>query len=437
LAWNDLSRTYKDISGLAHVVGYISCPSDNIVGKSGAEKSYEDVLKGQNGYKLIEVDSSNNVKSESTQGQPVSGKDVYLSIDSRIQEKLYEIFSGTVISRGFSGAAGVVVDTKKGEILAMVNYPEYNSQVLSDGKQGEKINSYIQDKNKPFLNRAISGLYAPGSIIKPFVALAALNEGAIDPHQQIFSSGSISIPNPYFPEKKSIFYDWKAHGWVDMKKALAVSSNVYFYSIGGGYENIKGLGIRKIHDYMKLFGMGEKTEIILDGEMSGVVPSPGDSVWRIGDTYNASIGQGDFQVTPLQMAFATGMLANNGVIIKPSILLDEENENLNNKMDIPREYFEIVKEGMREAVLSGTAKALSNLPVKIAAKTGTAELGSDKNFVNSWLIAFWPYEDPQFAMSIVLEKGSSSNLIGGVFVAHELIKWMAENTPEYLIPNND
>ncbi|MBU1091975.1 hypothetical protein KKA27_03905 [Patescibacteria group bacterium] len=445
LAWNNLARTYKDTSGLAHVVGFMGRPSsedmdkegvssEDIVGKSGVEKSYENTLRGQKGYKLVEVDSLNNVKTENTQKQPVSGGDVWLSLDSRINEKLYEIFSDIVASRGFRGAAGVVVNVENGEVVAMVSYPEYSSQILNDGKQEEKINAYIQDDNKPFLNRAISGLYAPGSIVKPFMAIAALNEGTIDPGKQIFSSGSISIPNPYFPEKESVFYDWKAHGWVDMKKALAVSCNVYFYSIGGGYGDVSGLGIGKIFDYMKLFGLGEKTGIVLNGEEEGLVPSPGDSVWRIGDTYNASIGQGNFQVTPLQMALAVATMANDGTILKPNILLSEKTEISGNgsRIDIPKEYFEIVKEGMREAVLSGTAGALSDLPVNIAAKTGTAELGTDKNFVNSWLIAFWPYENPQFAMSIVLERGSSSNLIGGVFVARQLIEWMAKNAPEYL-----
>ncbi|MCF7835989.1 MAG: hypothetical protein K9M15_02615 [Candidatus Marinimicrobia bacterium] len=450
-------RMYKDSAGLSHLLGYIGLPSsddirpgliamNDIIGKAGVEKSYEDVLRGEKGYKLIEVDSLSNIKSESIQKKTVSGEDIKLSVDFKLQDQFYKILLDTVEERGFNGAAGVIVDVDSGEILTMVSYPEYSSQVLSDGKDKEKINSFIQNDKKPFLNRAISGLYAPGSIVKPFMAIAALNEGTIDPNKKIFSSGSISIPNPYFPEKETVFRDWKAHGWVDMKEAIAVSSDVYFYSIGGGFEDVKGLGIGKIGDYMKLFGMGQSTGIILDGEAEGLVPSPEsrsdkktgeESVWRIGDTYHVSIGQGDFQVTPIQMALSTAMVANNGSVIKPTIVLGETSGATGESINIPVEYFEIVKEGMREAVLSGTAHALSGLPVSFAAKTGTAELGVAKNFVNSWLVGFWPYEKPRFAISVVMEKGSSSNLIGGVYVVNELIKWMAKNTPEYLSSIDD
>ena len=164
------------------------------------------------------------------------------------------------------------------------------------------INGYINNKNKPFINRAISGLYAPGSVVKPFVALAALSEGIISPEKKIFSAGQISIPNPFFPDKKTIFKDWKAHGWVDMRQALAVSSDVYFYEIGGGFEDVKGLGINKIYEYAKKFGLGEKTGIDLLGEAEGTVPSPAvkeknnpaDPLWRVGDTYISAIGQGYF-----------------------------------------------------------------------------------------------------------------------------------------------
>ena len=448
LAWNGTdSRNYLRLEGLAHVVGYTGLLYEEIVGKAGVEKSYDEALAGEAGIKLVETSSKNEIISESAQIKPKSGESVYLTIDAGVQNKLYEILKNLSAERGFQGGAAVVLDVNNGEVLSLVSYPEYNSHVLTDGEPKEKIDEYFADSGKPFVNRAVSGLYAPGSVIKPFVALAALNEKIIDPFKEIFSSGSISIPNPYFPDLKSVFYDWKAHGWVDMRHALAVSSNVYFYTIGGGYEDVNGLGIGKIGEYMRLFGLGEQTNIQLAGEKRGLVPSPQykkdnseDPVWRIGDTYNISVGQGDFQVTPLQMAVATALLANNGYRVSPVLVLNKaglpagqagKKERI--EKEIPVDYFQIVREGMRRAVENGTAQGLRGLPVKVAAKTGTAELGSGI-FVNSWLIAFWPYENPRFSISIVLERGRASNLIGGVYAGRELLDWMSIHKPNYLTP---
>jgi len=434
LAWNEpFSRVYKKMEGMAHVLGYTGLSFGERIGKAGIEKSYNEYLGGVSGIKLVETDSRNQIKSESIQRRPTKGGSIYLSIDSRVQAKFYEIFSDIVEEKGFNGAAGIIMDAKNGEILSLVNYPEYDLQVLSDGKPREMIEEYLSDDRKPFLNRSVSGLYTPGSTIKPFLALAALVEGIISPEKEIFSSGSISIPNPYYSDRESIFHDWKAHHWVDMRKAIAVSSNIYFYTIGGGYEDVVGLGIKRISKHLKFFGLGEKTGIDLRGELAGVVPNP-DSSWRVGDTYNVSIGQGDLQVTPIQMAILTAFLANNGNFVTPSLVLNKEdvdNEDNTGLTGIDPEYFKIVKEGMRKAVLEGTASALKSLSVEMAAKTGTAELGNSE-FVNSWLIGFWPAEDPRFVLTIMLEKGPSSNLVGGVFVARKLMEWMIVYTPEYL-----
>lgn len=437
-------RAYKETNGLAHVLGYMgyssSANNDDVVGKAGVEKSYENILRGEKGVKITEVDSLNNIKSESLQKYPAAGENIKLSVDYRVQKKLYEIFSDLSKERGFQGAAGVILDIETGEILAIVSYPEYDSLILSRGGPEKTIQEFINNPQKPFLNRAISGLYAPGSVVKPFLASAALNEGIITPDKKIFSAGSISIPNPYLPGKESVFRDWKAHGWVDMREALAVSSDVYFYSIGGGYGDVAGLGIKKIEEYMKIFGFGVKTGINLEGEKEGLIPSPelkkksfsdSDAVWRIGDTYNASIGQGDFQVTSLQMAVATAVLANGGYIIKPQILLGEGDKKTGTFVDVPQKYFDVVKEGMRMCAMTGTAQALGGLSVEAVAKTGTAELGSGE-FVNSWVISFWPYEKPRYAASVVLERGKASNLVGGVYALFQLLSWMQASTPEYI-----
>ena len=455
LAWNGVeSRSYSTLPGLSNIVGYVGFPSQEdarskeelfskeMVGKDGIEKEYNDILRGTAGVKLMETDSRGNLVSESVQRKPRDGQSVILSIDARVQSKFFKILKSVAEERGFLGGAGLLIDVKNGEILSMATYPEYNSTVLSRGGPEEEIKKLINNKNKPFLNRAISGLYSPGSIIKPLMAVAALNENVISPEKKIFSSGKISIPNPYFPDKINIFWDWKAHGWVDMRKALAVSSNVYFYEIGGGFKDQQGLGIRRIVEYAKKFGLGSLTGIDLGGEKKGIVPSPEwkknnarDPVWRIGDTYNTSIGQGFFQVTPIQMAVYISAIANGGIMLKPHLLLHASKQGppaTAKKLNIPEKYFKVPREGMRMSVLSGTSSGLNVSSVKIGAKTGTAQVGFRKKRVNSWVVGFFPYDKPRFAFVVVMEKGPSKNLVGGIYVARQLFDWMSVNTPEYL-----
>jgi penicillin-binding protein 2 len=450
LAWNgEDSRLYMQKPGIGHILGFVGLPSkddlennkdillNSTIGKDGVEEKYEDILMGKYGLRLLEADSQNNIISENIQEQPEAGGDLVLSIDTKVQSEFYKIIKLVAQERGFGGGAGVLLNTENGEILSLVSYPEYDSEILSSGGPKEKIDEFINDGRKPFLNRAISGLYTPGSIVKPIVALAALNEKIISPEKQIFSSGSISIPNPFDPTKKNIFYDWEAHGLVDMKRALAVSSNVYFYTIGGGFEDMKGLGVKKLENYYRSIGLGSKTGIDLTGEAEGLVPNSewkakmtDDSVWRIGDTYNASIGQGFFQVTPVQMAVFSAFFANNGYIVRPHLAEEQSVPAVGS--EIPQKYFDVIKDGMRMAVTSGTAGALNIPSVKIAAKTGTAQIGALKQYINSWIIGFLPYENPKFAFSIVMEKGPADNNVGALYAARRLFEWMSINTPEYL-----
>ena len=233
LVWNgEEGRMYADIPGLGHTLGYTGLPSkedfkknpeissEDIIGKDGLEEKYEETLSGISGIKLTERDSQGNPVSESVQVIAQNYQNLTLTIDSKVQSRLYSDIESVVKERDFEGGAAVVIDVTNGNILAMASVPEYSSKVLSEGELTNLINGYINDKNKPFINRVISGLYAPGSVVKPFVALAALNEGIISPEKKILSTGSISIPNPFFPDKKSVFKDWKAHGWVDMRHAL-------------------------------------------------------------------------------------------------------------------------------------------------------------------------------------------------------------------------
>lgn len=454
LAWNKKSddpaifytRTYLS-PGFSHVLGYVSYPTKDstgnywqteFIGKDGLEKEYDDKIKGENGSKIIEINALREVHSENMVNAPKKGPELVTSIDARIQTQLFSLIKNLSESNSFVGGAGVVMDVQNGEIIASTSFPEYNSEILSLGEDRSSINSYITDKRKFFLDRNVSGLYTPGSIVKPFLALGALAEGVIDPNKQILSTGSISIPNPYFPGQKTVFKDWRVNGWTNMAQALAVSSDVYFYTIGGGFEGQKGMGIANIEKYIRLFGIGGKTGVDLPDEKGGTIPSPewkiknfnGDP-WRIGDTYHTAIGQYGFQVTPIEMVRAIGAIANNGKLLTPHFLLgDAEKENQFSIIDLKKDYFDIVHQGMRQAVTGGTATALNVPYVQVAAKTGTAQLGVAKNRVNSWIEGFFPYENPRYAFVIMMESGPS-NGASAFSIMRQLLDWMAIYTPEY------
>ena len=433
--------------GFSHLLGYVSYPAQDktgnywqtdFIGKDGLEKQYNDKIKGENGSKIIETNAVGKISSENTVNIPKQGLDLITSIDSRVQTQLFSFIKNLAESSSFSGGAGIVMDVRNGEIITSTSYPEYNSEILSLGRDTAEINNYINDKRKFFMDRDISGLYTPGSIVKPFLALGALNEGVINPSKQILSTGSIAIPNPYLPDQKTVFKDWRVNGWTDMAQALAVSSDVYFYTIGGGFGDQKGLGIANIGKYTKLFGIGEATGVDLPDEKQGIIPSPqwkienfkGDP-WRIGDTYHTAIGQYGFQVTPMEMVRAVGAIANNGKLLTPHLILgDTAKENQFTKIDLKKEYFDVVHQGMRQAVTEGTATSLNVPYVDVAVKTGTAQLGVAKNRINSWVMGFLPYETPKYAFVVMMESGP---LTGGSAssIMRELLDWMSVNTPEY------
>lgn len=455
LAWNKkadelslLIRAYLS-PGFSHLLGYVSYPTQDktgnywqseFIGKDGLEKEYNSALKGENGSKIIETDALGKIYSENIVNAPKQGADLVTTIDSRIQKQLFTFIKNLSENNSFIGGAGIIMDARNGEVITATSFPEYNSEILSLGKDVEKISNYRNDKRKPFLDRTISGLYTPGSIVKPFFALGALVEGVIDPYKKILSTGSISIPNPYFPDQASVFKDWRAHGWTNMSQALAVSSDVYFYNIGGGFENQKGLGILRIENYARLFGIGEKTGVDLPDETQGVIPSPewkiktfsGDP-WRLGDTYHTAIGQYGFQVTPMEMTRAVSAIANKGTLVTPHFILEDEEKEaqIRSIENIQKEYYEIVHDGMRQAVTYGTAVTLNVPYVKVAAKTGTAQLGALKNKVNSWVIGFFPYDNPKYVFTIMMESGPASNSVSASTIMRQLLDWMFINTPEY------
>jgi len=267
-----------------------------------------------------------------------------------------------------------------------------------------------------------------------------LAENTIDPAYKIDDTlGYISVPNQYYPDIIYTYHDWKAHGFVDMRRALAVSANVYFYEIGGGYKNIKGLGIDRIEKYLKLFGFGPPLGIDLPGETGGLVPNPAwkkavkHEDWYTGDTYNVSIGQGDVIITPLQLAAAMAAIANGGTLWRPKLvskIIDSNNNTLEEFKSetirtnlVDNNKLEIVREGLRDAVTEGSVYLLKDLPIKVAGKTGTAQVYSNINKkTNAWFTGFAPYEDPQIAIAVVIESAGEGSTTA-VPVAKEVFQW--------------
>jgi len=347
---------------------------------------------------------------------------------------------------GFHGGAAVIMDVTTGELVAMTTYPEYDPNIMAAGTDSPAIESYLTDTHNVFLNRVTDGVYTPGSIVKPIVAMGALNEGVITPDKQILSTGSISLPNPYDPSDPSVFYDWRPQGWVDMAHALAVSSDVYFYEVGGGYQDQKGLGIANLEKYYHMFGLGEAMPGIFAGSQKGTIPDPAwkainfptDPTWRVGDTYFTAIGQYGDLVTPLQMVREAAAMATNGKLWTPTVLKIGANPEAGvydtpqyTQVPLPASEFATIQEGMRDDVLLGTGTGLNVSYVDVSAKTGTAELGVSKANVNSWAIGYWPTEHPKYAFAVMMETGDRNNLLGGVYVLRETFDWMEQHTPEY------
>jgi penicillin-binding protein 2 len=406
--------------------------------RDGVERAYDEFLRGENGLELKETDVAGTVTSESVVEKPVDGGTLTLSVDGLLTQELYLAIESLARSNHFVGGAGVIMDIETGEIIALTSYPEYNQNKMTSGLTQAEFNALLNDPAKPFLNRVVGGLYTPGSIVKPIVALAALNEEIISPTKEILSTGAITVPNPYDPEKPSVFRDWKAHGWTAMREALAVSSDTYFYSIGGGFGGQPGLGITILDEYFNLFGLTQKTGIELGGEVEGVIPTPewkkekfdGD-IWRLGDTYITSIGQYGTQVTPLNAARFTAALANKGKLLQPSLVKGGVKEPVVSTIALPEAAWRVVHEGMREGVTYGTSVGLNVPYVTAGAKTGTAEIGAGKAYVHSWTSGFFPYEHPRYAWAVIMEKGPANNTMGATSVMRKVFDWMSLHAPHY------
>lgn len=410
---------------------------DDYAGKAGLELFYEKELKGRNGREQVEVDATGEAKEIIAQQEPLAGYNLVLTIDSDLQKQAEDSLRRILGAYGKKRGSVVVLDPNSGEVLAMINWPGFNNNLFSQGISQEDFSELINNPNQPLFTRSISGEYPSGSTFKLIVAAAALEEDIITPQTRFYSTGGIGIKSWFFP-------DWKAggHGWTNVVKALAESVNTFFYIIGGGLEDdFDGLGVANIKKYAEMFGLNKTLGIDLPNEASGFLPTKEwkervkEEVWYIGDTYHLAIGQGDILVTPLQVAAYTSVFANNGTLYQPYLvkeLLDKDNNLVReikpkvlNKDFIGQENIALVNSGLRQAVLTGSAKVLYGLPISVAAKTGTAEWSS-KNEPHAWLTAFAPYDNPQIVVTVLVEEGGEGSRVA-LPVARDIINWWALN----------
>jgi penicillin-binding protein 2 len=452
-------RYYPEREVLSHTLGYTGSVSfedleeldyvlpTDVIGRSGLEREYDEYLVGERGEIAWEVDAIGRTISKDGYviKEPVSGKNLYLTLDLEIQKKLYEIVKEGVAEYDAQGGAGVVQDPNTGEIIAIVSYPSYDNNLFVGGISSKDYSSLLEDPGNPLLNRSIAAQMPPGSTFKTLVAIGALDSGTITKHTKYVSRRGYTFSSGApFQEYRNM-----AYGVLDLIDAIAVSSNIYFC------ETIRNWDMNELVPYLEKFGIGDYTGVDIPGEAPGRLPSPEnkialaqttspwlDPVWYPeGDACNSVIGQGIALVTPLQMANWTSAIANEGTLHTPHVaeyFLDEEGnrETLKYKPKYTniasKEAIRTVKEGMWSAVNGprATIRTLSGLKTKVAAKTGTAEFGAlseDGTYesTHAWTTSFFPYEDPKYTLTIFLEDGGES--INAVRLSRQMVEWMLEN----------
>lgn len=436
-----VGRIYS-VPSLGPVIGYVSYPKKdargiyydtNETGLAGIEARYDNFLAGANGQLLKETDVFGRVRSEGMTVPARAGNTLTLSIDADLEEHFARAIADTVRSKHFIAGAGVIMDVHTGAVRAIVSYPSYDPNVMANGEPADVIASYSHNLGRPFLDHAAQGIYVPGSVVKPFVASGALTDGIITPNTIIDDPGFLSLPDQYHPGKTFIYKGWKALGLVNVRMAIAWSSDIFFYSVGGGFGSQKGLGIDRLGYWYGQFGLGAPTGIDLPDEAGGLVPTPAwkratfNEPWYLGDTYFTAIGQYAMQVTPIQMARATAAVANGGKLLTPTLIADQTPAY--RRVPVSASALAVVREGMRQSVTSALAGAMNLSYMTVAAKTGTAETGVYNQYDNSWVEGFFPYEHPRYAFAVVLERGPSGTGEQAVNVMRDLFNSLyAENS---------
>lgn len=452
-------RDYKTAGLMSHILGFVGRIDaeeyaelqdsgyglNERLGKAGVEYTYEAVLRGAPGYRRVEIDAAGEEIQTLQDVQPRSAGSLVLSLDLDLQRKVTEILANN--NNNSLNAAAIVMDVNTGEVRAMVSLPTYDNNDLTDPVNQEALPSLQNDPAKPMVNHALAEVHPPGSTFKLVTGTAALQEGVASPDTTITSHGSISVQDEYNPDVTWVMKDWAALGTMNFYRGLAMSSDVYFYYLSGGYyqdgaEVFHGLGADRLAKYAREYGLGSPTGIDLPGEAEGLVPDPAwkdetfadspdpvDRVWLLGDTYNFGIGQGYLTVTPIQLIRVTAAIANGGNVLVPhvvheivdqdSTVLREIEPEVAHKLSISQTNLSIMREAMRQAAVYGPANTGASSQVTIAAKTGTAEFGQqlpDGTYATShaWFTAYAPFDNPEIAVVVFLEKGVGATHAGPV-----------------------
>lgn len=439
-------RKYSNAYAAAHVLGYTSAVTveelqnsestllTENTGKIGLEKKYDTLLRGLHGRLLTEVDAAGTVKRQVDQQTPLPGTDLSLALDIDFQQFAYGLLAERASKTETRGAAVVALEPATGAVRALLSYPSFDPNVFSQPALRDGIGPMIKAPDQPLFNRVTDGLYPPGSTIKPFLAVGALQEKIINPNTIVQSTGGIHIGPWFFP-------DWKTggHGPTTIFTALAESVNTFFYMAVGGDETHNGLGVTRAIDYLRRFGWGQVTGIDLASEATGFLPSPEwkrqnkNEPWYIGDTYHLAIGQGDVLITPLQLATATAAIANGGYLVQPYMVEAYQPPDRamyhtvphKKKVSVESSHIETVREGMRQAVMYGSARSLADITVPIAGKTGTAQTGAGET-THAWFTSFGPYDTPELVITVLIEKGGAGDR-EAVPLAKQLWQWWIEH----------
>jgi len=454
---DDYIREYPQGQVFAHVVGYtgLSGIDDSVEGKTGLEAFYDEHLRGRDGSRIFYKNATGDILEEKLLAEPMPGRKIKTTLDFELQTFFYERMRKGLAAVGSYAGVGMAINPQTGEMLSLLSFPSFDNNVFAQANTSKERRQLLESNRKPLFNRAISGLYNPGSTIKPLVGLAALVEGVVDVASKVFSAGFIEIPNPYFPDQPSRFLDWKAHGWVDIHSALARSSNVYFYAAGGGFPagvgsssggEIKGLGIEKLNSYWETFRLNQKTGIDLISEVAGFLPNAEEKeertgqIWRIGDTYNVAIGQGDLLVTPIELLNFIASLGAGGVMRKPYVVEEVYDDDggivIKNAPEIIAGYTEWkdqiveIQKGLEDAVSKpyGTANLLVYTPMKIAAKTGSAQYANNTK-THAFIVGYAPAENPTIAFLVLVEDAKEGSL-NAVPIAKDVLDWYYEHRIE-------
>lgn len=430
------------------------------IGYAGVEAQYEDQLRGTPGRRVVEKDVLGEILNILSETSPSPGDNLYLTLDLALQSVAESALLQGLDDSGSRRGVVVALDPRNGDLLAMVSLPTYDNNMFSERLDEDEYGALLKDPHRPFQNHAIADVIPPGSTFKIVPATAALQEGIINRYTTINDPGFIILPNKFVPDDPALaqkFYCWYnlqyggGHGSLNIVDALAQSCDVFFYEIGGGFEenNLEGLGVERLAAYSRMFGLGAVTGIDIPGEAAGLVPTPlwkrqrYQETWTTGNTYNMSIGQGDMLATPLQMANAMAVVANGGMLYKPQLVhhIADADHNiirdwspvLSDTLEIDATVWQIVREGLDLAVSesgTGSRALLDELAINIAGKTGTAEYCDDIAFeagrcdvpegqtlpTHAWFMAYAPVEAPEIVVLAWVYDGGEGSVAAAPIV---------------------